>query len=164
MKCAGLQDQWARDNAEGTSRVDVTDMPVGAAACTASSYCAPDRNRTCDQEIRRLLLYPLSYRGWRLQPGPRTVARLGSNPPFTLSSHRVYAGPASQWHGRERARSSGRIEAPVRSAAACWCSARHDPGSACDDAHCGSAVRRQCARESRRRVCDRARRACSPGQ
>lgn len=23
----------------------------------------PSRNRTCDQQLRRLLLYPLSYRG-----------------------------------------------------------------------------------------------------
>src|SRR3954471_8072223 len=37
--------------------------------------CAPDRNRTCDQEIRRLLLYPLSYRGWRaLRPGSYRIA------------------------------------------------------------------------------------------
>jgi hypothetical protein len=45
-------------------QVGVAGIPLGAAARTASSYCAPDRNRTCDQEIRRLLLYPLSYRGW----------------------------------------------------------------------------------------------------
>ena len=30
------------------------------------------RNRTCDQEIRRLLLYPLSYEG----SGSRIVGRL----------------------------------------------------------------------------------------
>ena len=30
---------------------------------------APGRNRTCDQEIRRLLLYPLSYEGIALEKG-----------------------------------------------------------------------------------------------
>ncbi len=29
----------------------------------AEIYCALGRNRTYDQEIRRLLLYPLSYEG-----------------------------------------------------------------------------------------------------
>ena len=31
-------------------------------------HSAPGRNRTCDQEIRRLLLYPLSHRGWDRHP------------------------------------------------------------------------------------------------
>ena len=30
---------------------------------------APGRNRTCDQEIRRLLLYPLSYEGKPVMAG-----------------------------------------------------------------------------------------------
>ena len=34
-------------------------------------WCAPGRIRTCDQEIRRLLLYPLSYGGGR-RPGYRS--------------------------------------------------------------------------------------------
>ena len=30
---------------------------------------APGRTRTCDLEIRRLLLYPLSYEGWTARKG-----------------------------------------------------------------------------------------------
>ena len=37
-------------------------------AASTGTASAPGRNRTCDQEIRRLLLYPLSYRGWDRHP------------------------------------------------------------------------------------------------
>jgi hypothetical protein len=33
-------------------------------------YRAPGRIRTCDQGIRRPLLYPLSYGGWHARTGP----------------------------------------------------------------------------------------------
>jgi hypothetical protein len=35
-------------------------------------YCAPGRNRTYDRQIRRLLLYPLSYGG---QATPSVIVR-----------------------------------------------------------------------------------------
>jgi hypothetical protein len=40
-------------------------------------YCAPGRNRTYDRQIRRLLLYPLSY-GGRETPSLDSSAGLGS--------------------------------------------------------------------------------------
>jgi hypothetical protein len=39
------------------SRISKLEHPVRA------TYCAPGRNRTYDRQIRRLLLYPLSYGG-----------------------------------------------------------------------------------------------------
>jgi hypothetical protein len=40
-------------------------------------FCAPGRNRTYDRQIRRLLLYPLSY-GGRKTPSLDSTAGLGS--------------------------------------------------------------------------------------
>jgi hypothetical protein len=38
-------------------------------------FCAPGRNRTYDRQIRRLLLYPLSYGGPEHAVCTRTAAR-----------------------------------------------------------------------------------------
>ena len=37
-------------------------------------FCAPGRNRTYDRQIRRLLLYPLSYGGWERAVRIRTAS------------------------------------------------------------------------------------------
>ena len=37
-------------------------------------FCAPGRTRTYDRQIRRLLLYPLSYGGWERAVRIRTAS------------------------------------------------------------------------------------------
>jgi transposase-like protein len=42
--------------------------------CPETSQCAPGRNRTYDRQIRRLLLYPLSYGGRERAVGTSTAS------------------------------------------------------------------------------------------
>lgn len=69
-KCGKRHDrlkQWCRNADRISRRVRRSGRPFRHRGKTAEvhtcKYCAPGRIRTCDQEIRRLLLYPLSYGG-----------------------------------------------------------------------------------------------------
>ena len=55
-------------------------------------FCAPGRNRTYDRQIRRLLLYPLSYGGL----GSEVLHRLG---PLSILARQPEA-PPQDVHGR----------------------------------------------------------------
>jgi hypothetical protein len=55
MKCRDGELKWISASTHGYIYVVASDSALG-------------RNRTCDQEIRRLLLYPLSYEGMAARP------------------------------------------------------------------------------------------------
>jgi hypothetical protein len=69
-------EHWLEKTGEADLPARLPIQPVGSnAVCWRISklehlvrarFCAPGRNRTYDRQIRRLLLYPLSYGGWEL--------------------------------------------------------------------------------------------------
>ena len=74
-----------------------------------ASYCArridrsdgaPGRIRTCDQEIRRLLLYPLSYGGAQLSTIPQQISALARTSPPEQPECRPRTTTTSEAPGR----------------------------------------------------------------
>ena len=64
-----------------------------------SPYCAPGRDRTCDQVLRRHLLYPLSYgrsgsdhRTPGVPAGPRAVVYVACDPASLARDVAAFAG------------------------------------------------------------------------
>lgn len=64
-------------------------MGCWAVAETISAVGAPGRTRTCDLEIRRLLLYPAELRGHVPAAGAGNARIVGEHPAYRCGVNRV---------------------------------------------------------------------------
>ena len=72
-------------------------LPVVVVACVQVGWGAPGRTRTCDQVLRRHLLYPLSYGRWD-EPWQVTVNDpYCSQPAFTAITQVAHRGFPRYW-------------------------------------------------------------------
>src|SRR4051795_5299947 len=70
---------------------------VGRPRCPATSHGAPGRDRTCDQVLRRHLLYPLSYGRSRRRSSHHSWPGSGSITPHEVGGMDTTSAVTGSW-------------------------------------------------------------------